>query len=219
MAFVSSVVAEKTDSLSEVPIEEFGPNGCSKSMEMAHVFLSNKYGDETHFDIPKAYFYGKIKNKTKREDKKDILIFLDTDLVDMSPYCITQNDKDRVTFRLNGATDIGYGNLLEKIYKTKYQLPKDSQYLQYRAFKGTKEDRENTLFIPVGHEEYFIVCKKLDERKERYLSCEMYFLFKSKVLVTAYIEPKYIEKAGEVVNSISQLLNKLIVNSEIEKEN
>ncbi|WP_444994748.1 hypothetical protein [Aliikangiella sp. IMCC44359] len=188
LVFLSSApsVAEITDNMNGEKIEEFGPNGCSKSMEPLHVWLENKEGKRTDFMIPKAYFGYSINKKSG----KDNLVYININLSDMSAECLSRNfsNKDKeytknfITARFSkiqqGAIQQFFG----------YQVLNDNPhfiglYKGYSVFSSkSKHDLHRDTLLPPAYSfenETFLICKRKNLKDPNrtlydYSSCEIH---------------------------------------------
>lgn len=167
------VYAEKSANLDNNIVEEFGPNGCSKSMEPVHVLLTSTDGTETHFKIPKAYFWSSYGHKGGKLDVISLSAMLDN----FKPACSSP-----LVYKGNISN---YNNMVVNI-NIEESLPLNSSSVWGRYRKadfpdfvktdelGFKIFRNNSKHPHINEEQYLEPPKDLFKNPS-YLTCT-YFL-------------------------------------------
>lgn len=158
-------IAEVNDNLSNDFKEEFGPNLCSKSLELVHVWLKHPGGTETHFKIPKAYFSNNWAHDGGEQDIITLRVMRD----DFSPACSSpllykhMNDGKRLGEILTSITVDGVGILKKQQAWSNYYDERYTDYIKTdgMGFKIYEQKRTQNKEEGYSYKEYLIPPDKI----------------------------------------------------------
>lgn len=205
--------AEITEKLSNADTED-----CSSFMTLEHVYVENKDGVQTHFQIPKGYLF----NYTKPFDRPNQnLVFLQVKADGTAVQCPHNSNVNDIVVTLQAGMKDGYqrllNNYLERIY-TKSAGTNENGFkrFQVQTQEGTAErdSKNELLLLPDNYlfKPAFMVCRNPASKANVRGSCKLKRQFNDTLFVEYQLDVSALSDLKVIDENISGFVNQLVKN-------